>query len=448
MSAKKISHRDITGDRGIALIHRIVGEMGFVWCPTGLEAGIDGYIEIRDAVTGDVTNLIIQVQSKATNKDFQAETPDCFDYYCDPRDLEYWLGGNAPIILIVSRPSTDEAYWVSVKDYFKDLSAHGTRKIHFNKSRDRFDVNCRDALISLARPKDVGIYLVPLPKREKLYTNLLDVVCFANNIWVANTDFRSPRTLWGKLHQMGAEVGGEWILKDERIMTFYSLEEYPWSELCDQGTVESFESWEWAYSGDLVLQRDFVRLLNLSLEEKLRPDVRYDRRKNYYFFIATKDLSPRELPYKSLVQNTSRFVFRGYPKENNPTQIAYYRHSAFKGQFVRVGDKWYLEITPTYHYTWDGYKPSFYREELLKGIKRLERNPAVLGQVLMWAEYLREKGDFFTTPYPFLTFGSLVTLDLDAGLDDKRWLRSEGTENTEIVESPINQFPLFDQLSR
>jgi hypothetical protein len=110
MSPKKISHQDITGDRGIALIHSIVGEMGFVWNPTGLEAGIDGYIEIRDAITGEMTNFIIQVQSKATDKDFQAETADSFDYYCDSRDIDYWLGGNAPVILIRSRPSSNEAY--------------------------------------------------------------------------------------------------------------------------------------------------------------------------------------------------------------------------------------------------------------------------------------------------------------------------------------------------
>jgi hypothetical protein len=42
MSPKKISHRDIIGDRGIALIHKIVGDMGFVWNPTGLEAGSAG----------------------------------------------------------------------------------------------------------------------------------------------------------------------------------------------------------------------------------------------------------------------------------------------------------------------------------------------------------------------------------------------------------------------
>jgi len=66
MISKKISKSDIIGDKGIALIHRIVSEMGFIWTPTGLEAGIDGYIELRDYKTGEVSNFIIQVQSKTT----------------------------------------------------------------------------------------------------------------------------------------------------------------------------------------------------------------------------------------------------------------------------------------------------------------------------------------------------------------------------------------------
>ena len=115
---KKISRSDIIGDKGIALIHRLVLDMGFVWNPTGLEAGIDGYIEIRDEATGEVANCILQVQSKATAWPFAAETDASFSFLCDERDLDYWLGGNAPVILIVSRPDTNEAYWVSIKDYF------------------------------------------------------------------------------------------------------------------------------------------------------------------------------------------------------------------------------------------------------------------------------------------------------------------------------------------
>src|ERR1051326_1377731 len=117
MAVKKIHLNSVIGQQGINSIERIVLAMGFVWYPTGaMEAGIDGIIEIRDANSGEVTNSIIQVQSKATKGPFQAETADGFDYLCEEKDLEYWLCGNAPVILIRSRPDTNEAYWISIKD--------------------------------------------------------------------------------------------------------------------------------------------------------------------------------------------------------------------------------------------------------------------------------------------------------------------------------------------
>ena len=58
---KKIGASDMRGDKGIALIHRIVNDMGFVWNALHLEAGIDGLIEVRDSVSAEVSNCIIQV---------------------------------------------------------------------------------------------------------------------------------------------------------------------------------------------------------------------------------------------------------------------------------------------------------------------------------------------------------------------------------------------------
>jgi len=60
MPPKKIHKNDITGGRGVNLIERVVLEMGCLWYPTGgVEAGVDGFIEIRNAVSGEVTNSII-----------------------------------------------------------------------------------------------------------------------------------------------------------------------------------------------------------------------------------------------------------------------------------------------------------------------------------------------------------------------------------------------------
>jgi len=359
MERKKIGRRDVIGDQGIALIHQIISDMEFVWNPIHLEAGIDGIIEIRDLVSEEVTNNIIQVQSKATAGSFAAEDDKGFDYYCEEKDLEYWLSGNAPVILIRSRPSTREAYWVSIKEYFKDLSARKDRKVHFDKVKDHFDINCRESLISLSRSKDAGLYLNPLPKREKLYSNLLKVEKFGESLFLAETEFRTEGAIWEKFRELNVEVDMEWILKEKKILSFYDLHDYPWNEICDQGTVEEFGSDEWAYSDDPNRERDFVWLLNRCLRKMLWPEMRFQKIDKFYYVSSSSDLSNIKWSYQSLKIKAGRTVFRAYRNKKDPSKVSYYRHSAFFGRFYRYGDAWYLEITPHYLFTWNGWREPF-----------------------------------------------------------------------------------------
>lgn|SRR5574341_537897 len=448
MPAKRITPQSITGQLGANLIEHIVLQMKYVWRPLLIfDVGVDGEIEICDPVTGEATNAIIKVQAKATTRPFQAETPESFEYPCEQRDLDYWLRGNAPVILIVCRPDADEAYWVSVKHYFRELSAQKTHKVHFNKLHDRFDVTCATDLKRLALPRDSGTYFAPLPKKELLYTNLLQVASYAPRIHIADTDYRSREDIWGKFNSLGVKVGPEWMLSNKRIMSFHNLEEPPFSSICDLGTHESFDSGEWADTTDKNQKRDFVQLLNLCLKERTRLlGLRFynNEERKYFYFSPTRDLRTRKVQYQSLQRQARREVFKKYTKKTDPTQRAYCRHSAFKGSFLRVGDEWYLEITPTYHFTRDGYTEDPYREDRLKGIKRLERNPAVIGHLLMWADYLRRPiRSLFAQEYPFLSFGNLARLEIDTGLPDELWYAAEEGQDAVSMKAYENQPRLF-----
>jgi hypothetical protein len=122
------------------------------------------------------------VQSKATTNPFQAETDSGFDYLCSEKDLDYWMRGNAPVILVVSRPRSEEAYWVSIKDYFADPKRRAARKVRFDKDRDRFDEGCAAALAELAVPQGAGLYFAPSPAAETVYSNLLRVSHFPGRL--------------------------------------------------------------------------------------------------------------------------------------------------------------------------------------------------------------------------------------------------------------------------
>ncbi len=447
---KRIGHGAITGDKGVAFIHRTVLGMGFVWNATHLEAGIDGYIEIRDIASGDVTNCILQAQSKAGASWFKAETDETFEFICDERDLTYWLAGNAPVILIVSRPDQNEGYWKPVKDYFRDPHRRKTRKIIFDKQTDRFDADSRQRLIALALPADSGLYLAAIPQTETLAANLLPLQRFPETLFRAKTVLRYPGQVWEKLNGKNAGDLGEWMLHDGFLYSIHDLRGGAWTGACLTATVESLSMSAWAKAEDGRERYVFVRIMTFCLDQLLyRQGVRFSKDKEQYVFRATPDLSEKKVGGLS--------VFKAYPSKTNPDRIAYYRHRAMRLQLVRFDEAWYAEVTPSYHFTQDGYLLSKYFEERLSGIKMIERqNKVHLRQVRLWAEVLQQvhlgkpadtgpvqrsmfdyleekKPEPVIEPYPHLAFGPLVEFQVDCSVPEIAWLPSEAPE--EATES-------------
>ena len=101
---KKITDSAITGDAGIAFIHTIVGKRRHVWREWNgsLDAGVDGSIELRDPLTGEVANKRLQVQSKAWTVPFAGEDDTKFHRVCDDRDIDYCMKADDPVILVCS----------------------------------------------------------------------------------------------------------------------------------------------------------------------------------------------------------------------------------------------------------------------------------------------------------------------------------------------------------
>jgi hypothetical protein len=445
-SGKIVTSQNIIGQQGANLIERITLAMRFVWRPIVIfDVGIDGEIEVCDPVTGEATNSVIRVQAKTTTQPFQAETQLGFEFTCDERDLDYWLRGNTPVILIVCRPATSEAYWVDIKAYFSDLHLRKTRKVYFDKKQNVFDENAASKLTALALPKESGLYFSPLALRETIYTNLLRVTSYAKNIYIASTDYRTPNAVWAEFKSRGIQIGSEWILKNKQILSFYDLDEPPFNSICDEGTVERFDASEWAEADDTDKMNEFIFLLKSCLKQRARQlGLYHDKERDLFYFPATKRLQIRKISYKGLRQNTSREVFKAYNKKNAPNERAYCRHAAFKSKFVRLDNVWYLELTPTYHFTRDGRYPDKYRGEHTSGIKRLERNPAVFGQLLMWEYVLRTpRNSMLSNEYPFLTFGDFEKLEIEGGIPDDMWNRTEEGIQAQSMNSEANQLRLL-----
>ena len=191
---KRITREQILGEKAIQFIGRRFLEMGLPWHPTNapLDAGIDGFVEIRDLQSGEATNAWIAVQSKARTS-LEKETVTSFEFTCTPRDLDYWRRGNMPVLLVVSRPDNDEAWWTSVKDYFRNEPSHQqSRRIVFDKRANALDSSAAAQLLQLVQAAGAGTYFRPAPIRERLHTNLLEVTRLPKLIYRAQTTLRDP----------------------------------------------------------------------------------------------------------------------------------------------------------------------------------------------------------------------------------------------------------------
>jgi hypothetical protein len=203
----------------------VLNDLKCLWTPTqaASDVGIDGYIEICRPDTEDATNLIVQVQSKATMGRWEDETGSSFCYRPKERDLRHWLGGNSPVILVISRPETREAYWVSVKDYFSTPEKKKGLRIDFDKKKDVFGPATLHALQNLAVPRGSGLYLGPAPIEERLHANLLPVSRYHQEIHEAETVHRERETVRAVLKTAGLKNSFAWFLKEGKIFSFFDL---------------------------------------------------------------------------------------------------------------------------------------------------------------------------------------------------------------------------------
>jgi len=440
--AKLLSEEALLGQRGIALIEDIVLQMKCRWSPGGPnETGIDGTIELYDQTTGAALSQFLLVQSKAVDREFPSDSGSGFDYHVSRRDLDYWRKTNVPVLLIVSRPSTAEAYWISVKRYFSEPGRRISGTIHFDKTRNRFSPTSFGDLLEDASSPDAGVHVGPLVKSERLVSNLLEIPALPEHVFVASTTFSRAKPIWGVLRHQKPRPGGCWIVKAQQLIGFHDFGERFWRDVCDQGTVERFAVSEWSDSSDQDRIADFQHLLRRSLEDKLFPNAKYRRDLDCYYWRPPPTGKPMKAPYLGLKRNSELSVFSAYTRKVKDRLLTTYRHLAFHGRFRRIEAKWFLEITPTYVFTWDGLMLDRFHSLRLSGIKRLEGNRAVVSQVAFWADYLRRRHDLFSIAMNPVVFGELATFGFGFGVDDDAWLKRE-----EKLPGTNPTMELFDEM--
>jgi hypothetical protein len=194
------------------------------------------------------------------------------------------------------------------------------------------------------------------------------------------------------------------------------------------GSVETLPFGE-LVAGDADSQRLAVWLLNAALQHDVRADCRWNNSRKFLHFRPTRDLTERHIVSMS---GRERLVFKGYyQRKDDPSRPQFYRHAALRAQFSRIGAEWFCEILPDYFFTDDGYKEFRFADRNLAKMKRIEKNPARLGETLLWASFLMGETApdlFYEAPERILDFGAPIRFDLDRGITDKHWLASPAAD--------------------
>jgi hypothetical protein len=426
--SKRITDNQLLGELGETAVKKLVLEMHFLYDPRGrLEAGTDGIIELRDPNSGTPLGKLLGVQVKSTESGtYLRENDREFEYLMKPEDLKYWRTSSIPVIVVLWRKSDQTAYWKEVTDCVKGEE----RRLKFDKRSDVFDATCADRIGSLTIDRRTpGIFLPPLNTGEQLITNLLRIK-LPDEIFLASSPFGSGRDAIPELMKHD-NPRFDWVIRKRRFVSFFDPRENATRGIVDLDQVEAVDTGLFAFNDDLDDTNDMMDLLRRTVERQTSSELSYLRKERLFHFRANALNKSRSYRYYAKVNETSARVVSAYADKKNPKGQGYVRHHAVRLRFDRLGDEWFAVIDPDFYFTRDGFQPHRFPEALLAGKKRLERNAAIRGQVMMWQHLLCDSGKnerrLFEAdrPHPLLQFEQLPPIDISQAVPESSWTRTD-----------------------
>jgi hypothetical protein len=432
-AVKKLSEQQIIGQQGVHLLGGRLLSVGLSFQSSGpLDAGIDGFLELRDPSTGEVRAQWITAQLKTQKEGrFVEETDEGFSYICRQQDLDYWLGSNVPMVLFVARLSDGRIFWKAIHTWFSDADRRRSRKVVFDKSKDELNQASLPGFAATVASFSTPGRIVPSTHIEESLNGNLLKVSFPARLHVAETTLNYTEVRETLVEGYG-NPPFDWVLHGKRIYSFRDISMPPFRDVIEEDSEDTIETTQWIDSDGEATRHLFVQLLNRTLSEIVREPLQFWRDKRYLFFKLPRGKQTWSYSYRSFEKQTSRDVVKAYTHKGNE-KPSYYRHDAFHANFIRIAGEWYLAVEPTYHFTSDGYHEFRYASDRMSGIKRLETNQSVRGHIGMWTAFLVRQPDLLRKDP--LVFTALPALPLPFGVTDDLWREKEDDEEKKRMET-------------
>lgn len=421
--AKHITSNQTLGELGeTAVRHRFLS-MGFQFdSRSRLEAGIDGIAEVMRAGEPLARMIAVQVKTTASSK-YASETDNGFTYLLRAADLNYWRGSNLPVIVVLYRQSDETFYWKEVGTGI----GSDARKLEFSKTSDILDSGAVDRLAALTVPKaGQGYYVPPLGAGEEALINMLPVT-LPHEIYVAPTPY-SARQAMARVHDADGAARFDWVIKGGTFWSFHDPRKSSCIEIVEVDQVEAIETEILAYHEDIDEQNNFAFLLRQALDNQVSTELGWNKGDGIFYFRAEAPNTPRKFRYVSAMNQTESDVVNVARSKTDESVVSFVRHHAFRPRFELLLDQWFLVVTPTYHFTTNGFTAHSYPGALLAGKKRLDNNASLRGQLIMWHRFLSREDENQSSLFADktedsyrLSFGAPPVVELPNKVPEDAW---------------------------
>ena len=273
-------------------------------------------------------------------------------------------------------------------------------------------------------------------KRESLFANLFEVLQTPPKVFVAHTACVSLRQVYAIAYADGVTLPAEIVYSGNQIYTVHDPKTAAgFGAICDSHSADWLSFDECFDVTDPAAFRHASELLFKCLQgfsQSVGLAYKHNKRVEHRLFFAPYVKSGRaeggyskqRRHFRSGDHRSARLRSLVSPLDRKGEgKIKGLKHHAFHAEFHWFEDRWYLQISPTYFYTIDGVREKRSSADLLSGIKRLERNRAIYGNLRMWEEVLLagEDGDLIRTPYRHLRLGPLLSFPAEIGIVDDAW---------------------------
>lgn len=258
-------------------------------------------------------------------------------------------------------------------------------------------------------------------ERETLYTNLIPLLGFPPTIYVAPATVSTYKQAWEKLRERSpGHIPRAWVLYNKHVYSFVDPDDSLLRRIVDRGAIEENPSSDWAESPNPERVRLFVQLLRGALTDDLgQKGVWHFRDDDVFAFAGKADEKERKYKYHGIKRTSTITVVKHYKSESEDGRsFKQLRHLAFSGRFRQLDGEYYLQINPTYRFTHNGRDKDRFHASALSGIKRWDRNRAVLNQTRLWNGVLALR-PATRDLVQLLRFGTALSFDVEQKADEE-----------------------------